>query len=372
MYNDYMKKYRFVIVGSGWRSLFYVRIAKAMPDVFEVMAMLCRTDEKAKKIADEHDIYTTTSIEECKLMNPDFIVVAVSKSSIFEVTKEWLNYGFTVLCETPAALKLCDLKELWELHKQGKQVVVAEQYRYMARQQAYHKIFSSGMLGDLNFLHISLAHDYHGANLIRYFLNEDIKEAFSVFASGYSFNTTETLSRYEKITDGRISAKKRIFATFEFADGKVALYDFDSEQYRSPIRKNHLKMQAVRGEVQNNSVYWLDSSNEPQSAAIRLCQRTLITENENPNLKIKTVVDSIQLMVNDEVQDILYESPFANYTLSEEEEAIALLMIKTGAYTREEGEYALRNTLQDAYMAILMQKSLETGTKVNSEKQTWQ
>ena len=46
-----MKKFRFVIVGSGWRSLFYVRIAKEMPEVFEVAALLCRSEEKAQKIA---------------------------------------------------------------------------------------------------------------------------------------------------------------------------------------------------------------------------------------------------------------------------------------------------------------------------------
>lgn len=42
-------KYHFIIVGSGWRSLYYVRIAKAMPNVFCLDAMYCRTQEKADK-----------------------------------------------------------------------------------------------------------------------------------------------------------------------------------------------------------------------------------------------------------------------------------------------------------------------------------
>ena len=29
-----MKKYKFIIAGSGWRSLYYVRAAKALPEVF--------------------------------------------------------------------------------------------------------------------------------------------------------------------------------------------------------------------------------------------------------------------------------------------------------------------------------------------------
>lgn len=38
-----MTKLRFIVVGSGWRSLFYWRIAQALPERFELCAMLCRT-----------------------------------------------------------------------------------------------------------------------------------------------------------------------------------------------------------------------------------------------------------------------------------------------------------------------------------------
>ena len=44
-----MAKLRFIVVGSGWRSLFYWRIAQALPERFELCAMLCRTEEKAEK-----------------------------------------------------------------------------------------------------------------------------------------------------------------------------------------------------------------------------------------------------------------------------------------------------------------------------------
>ena len=45
-----MAKLRFIVVGSGWRSLFYWRIAQALPERFELCAMLCRTEEKAEKM----------------------------------------------------------------------------------------------------------------------------------------------------------------------------------------------------------------------------------------------------------------------------------------------------------------------------------
>ncbi|MDU2211123.1 MAG: hypothetical protein E7E18_07680, partial [Eubacterium sp.] len=46
-----MGKYHFIIIGAGWRALYYVRIAKAMPDIFCLDAVYCRTQEKADKIA---------------------------------------------------------------------------------------------------------------------------------------------------------------------------------------------------------------------------------------------------------------------------------------------------------------------------------
>ena len=104
-----MGKTRFIIVGSGWRSLYYVRIAKALPEHFELCAMLCRTEEKASLMAIENGIHTTTSEEECISMKPDVVVVVVNKASIAEVAIHWLNLGFCVLSETPAALDIATL-----------------------------------------------------------------------------------------------------------------------------------------------------------------------------------------------------------------------------------------------------------------------
>ena len=51
-----MAKLRFIVVGSGWRSLFYWRIAQALPERFELCAMLCRTEEKAEKMHREYGV----------------------------------------------------------------------------------------------------------------------------------------------------------------------------------------------------------------------------------------------------------------------------------------------------------------------------
>ena len=114
-----MAKLRFVVVGSGWRSLFYWRIAQALPERFELCAMLCRTEEKAEKMHREYGVPVSTSAEQCAALHPDLVVVAVNKASIAAVSTEWLARGFAVLCETPAALDEDALRALWQLHRQG-------------------------------------------------------------------------------------------------------------------------------------------------------------------------------------------------------------------------------------------------------------
>ena len=44
-----MDKIRFGLIGSGWRAEFYIRIAKALPGIFDLTAVLIRDSEKGKK-----------------------------------------------------------------------------------------------------------------------------------------------------------------------------------------------------------------------------------------------------------------------------------------------------------------------------------
>lgn len=367
-----MGKYRFIIVGSGWRSLFYVRIAKALSEVFELSAMLCRTEEKAERMSRENEIYTTTSIEECKKMNPDFVVVAVNKNAIAAVSKEWMDYGFTVLCETPAAQDIAALNELWEAHVAGKRLVVAEQYKYDAFYQSQLKLLAKGRIGEPSFLHISLAHEYHGASLMRAYLKEAYGTGFTVEAKAYAFPTIETLNRYEKFTDGRMAKKNRVVATYEFSDGKVAVYEFDSEQYRSPIRNNYVKVQGVRGEMKDESFYWLDEKNEPVKAKLIALNRPFNRDSDNPNLKSDYECRQIKLVYEDGQEEVVYDTPFIGCDVSSEESAMATLMIQAAQYDEKLAEIELRNALQDAYMAILMKQAIETGETVASQVQIWQ
>lgn len=336
-----MGKIKFIIVGSGWRSLFYVRIAKALPQYFELCALLCRTEEKANRIAAENGIYTTISEQECIDMKPDLVVVAVNKASLAEVSMHWMKMGFCVLCETPAAMDSETLNKLLEIERNGAKLVINEQYHRYPVYSSLIKIAQSGLIGEPQYLDISVAHEYHAASLIRAFLNVKPSEKYSVKSVTKSFLTTLTRTRYEEITDGRTDMKNRTIALVEFESGKTALYDFDSEQYRSPIRHNFLRLTGTRGEIYNNTVYYLDENNKPQRA----------------DLEVKCDKEITEIGCCGKV---LYTPPFGLCGLSEDETAMAVMLFETAQYAKKTGNspYSLEEAVADAEFRIRMYQNV--------------
>lgn len=86
--------------------------------------------------------------------------------------------------------------------------MVAEQYREYPNIKASLKLINEGIIGDVSCVNVSLAHEYHGISLIRVFLGVNPGEKYTVSAKTYEFPTTQTLTRYDKFTDGRIAGKK--------------------------------------------------------------------------------------------------------------------------------------------------------------------
>ena len=48
--------YRFGIVGTGWRSLFYLRVARACPEQFEIAGVVTREDLAEQSVDDIKDV----------------------------------------------------------------------------------------------------------------------------------------------------------------------------------------------------------------------------------------------------------------------------------------------------------------------------
>lgn len=335
-----MAKLRFIVVGSGWRSLFYWRIAQALPERFELCAMLCRTEEKAEKMHREYGVPVSTSAEQCIALHPDFVVVAVNKASIAAVSTEWLGRGFAVLSETPAALEEDALRALWQLHQQGAKLQVAEQYWLYPTLAKRLAAVRSGALGTPQFARLSVAHGYHAVSLARQFLNAG-QQPVRVTGRSWTEKIIETDSRWGAVHNGALVEKTLQQHTLEFAGGGTAFLDFNGVQYHSYLRSTHTSVQGERGEVFDDTLRCLDAAGEP------VCRQ--LTPLPDP-----------------------LAAAAAQAGLNEDETAIACFLDRMQSYLAGGAEvYPLADALQDAYLALLMERALAAGQPLESTPQPW-
>ena len=352
-----MRPLSFIIVGSGYRSLYFARIAKRYPTLFELKYLLCRTEVKAARLAEEQGIPTTVSVETCEKCAPDFVVVAVNAGSICSVAKEWIEKGFLVLLETPAGTTVEELKELWDLKENhGARIQVAEQYHRYPIMAAGIRAVEQGKLGVPYAVTLSVAHDYHGASLIRRILNMG-PEPMKLWGHHYTFPVTQTDSRYGPITDGSIKDQIRDCVTIEFKSGKVAFYDFDTVQYRTFIRARHVNVRGQDGEWNDTILRYVGEDHLPVQEQL-----------------IPWLNPGYQVLETDELREICGSwNPFLTLETAQDEYAIATMMFDMREYLNGGKEvYPLADALEDAYTSILLHRAVaNSGEVIISEKMPW-
>lgn len=287
--------------------------------------------------------------------------MAVGKQSNFAVTRDWLQKGFAVLAETPAGCNEQELAALWALHKGGARLQVAEQYfRYPLAAAGLHAI-DGGLLGEPQAVTLSLAHDYHAASLVRRMLGHrpgDALPAVRLTGARYQYPVVQTDSRAGPVTDGSMQTQTRDRVTLEFANGKLAFYDFSGVAYHSFIRARHINVQGARGEWNDTMLRWVDAAHAPHCEPLR------------------PWLDPVYAALQDDALRALCAKwhPAVHMENWQDEYAIATLMLDMRQLIDAgTGGYPLAEALEDAYLWLLMQKVCEQpGRTIESEPHAWQ
>lgn len=304
---------KYGIIGAGWRSEFYLRIANLVPEAFSVSGIYIRNPEKRKEFSKKYNVPIFDNLDALLKTDFDFIVSCVNKASICETAQMLADKGIAVLTETP--INTDNLK--------GK-IQVAEQFRLMPRNQAYKKIIDSGILGEVHQVQLSCCHDYHAASLIRFFL--DIKDEKPVKTS---VCLPDSINRYNcrngYIKPINVDSKQKI-TVLNFGS-KTAVYDFNFEQYFSNIRSSRIVIRGTNGEVINNSCTYLKDG-VPHTFELK---RNSFGSEEN--------LDGYALLNITGNGKILYTNPFKYARLSDEEIAIATCILKMKEYTQNGTEF---------------------------------
>lgn len=299
-----MSMIKFVIAGGGWRSEFYLRIAQALPKEFSVAGIYIRNNDRRAYIEQKYNVKTFSSLDDLLNEDFDFVVNCISYSYVSDFAIELADKGYFVLSETPA------LKAPIGSHAYEK-IQVAEQYHQKGTYQAIKKLIDTDTIGDVHYINISVGHDYHAMSMMR-FLFSDYEKPQKLC----DFNLTDPMiishSRGGESTEKPIRNTSNRVMIFSFGS-KTAIYDYNSEQYFSPIRRDRLLIRGTKGEICNNTVRFFNSEGK-------------LTEGE---IVLKTS-GLLEGFYNDRIvffDRVLYDFPYKNARLSEEECAVMQCLI---------------------------------------------
>jgi len=349
---------RFAIVGAGWRTEFFLRIAKALPDRFEVTKVLVRSDEKAQAM-EAWGVRTGRTLDDLLADRPQFVVTSVPWGPNPGLLRELAERGMPALSETPPAPDLPGLVALTDLVKSGAPIQVAEQYAFQPEHAARLGVVAKGWLGDVFQAQVSAAHGYHGVSLIRRFLGIGFEDA-TIRASKFKGSVVKSPDRNGPPKVDGIEEEGQTIATLDF-DGRFGVFDFVGTQYFSWIRSQRVMLRGTRGELNGYDLRFLRDFQTPAYGRLER-----VDTGHGGNLE-GHAHRGIQA-----VGEWIYRNPFPEARLADDEIAIATALMGMGEFTQGgPPPYPLAEACQDHYLAMTIDEAARTGESIRTQRQPW-
>lgn len=351
---------RFGIVGSGWRSEFFLRIARELPDRFEVTGLVTRSEATGRRIEGTWQVRPFASVDDLVARtSPSFVVVCVPREVAPQAIRHLAELKVPVLTETPPAPDLEALSSLYPLVDRGAVIQVAEQYHLSPLLRSQLRVAASGRLGRISQVLVAQCHDYHGVSILRRALGigfDDVSITAAIFRSPLVKGPDHDGDPREEVT---VTAEQ-LSARFDFGD-RLGVYDFAEQQYFSWIRANRLLVRGDRGEINNAELQYLRNVRTPVSTTFRR-----VAAGEGGNLEGFFLRG---IMVGDEW---VFENGFRPARLSDDEIAIAECLVRMSECVEGGPDlYSLADASQDHYLSLLMKEAAITGEAVRSWPQVW-
>jgi predicted dehydrogenase len=352
---------RFGLIGTGWRSEFFARLARQAPDAFRVTGVVSRSAERAAEVAAEWDVPTYASVAELLAAEPEFVIPCVPWAQMGPVTIELVEAGMAVLAETPPAADLDGLRELWARVGDADLVQVAEQYPRMPQHAARLAVTQQGVIGQVTSVQVSSTHLYHAVAMIRAFLGAG-RGQVQVHAQDFLAPLANPLSPAGWSGSAQPEPLTTTLATLDFGGARMGLYDFTENQWWNPLRDRRIVIRGSNGEIVDERVTRLTDPYTP-------VQSPLVRRQAGLDLNLEGV--DLQHISFD--GQVVYRNAFTGARFSEDDLAVADLLAATGAWRRGEGEapYPLAEACQDHQISLAIGESARTGVVVTTTPEGW-
>ena len=346
---------KFAVVGTGWRSEFFVKLAVHLEEV-EFVGSIIRSPKEML-----HP--TFLSIQEClSKTRPDFLVTAVPWGASPGLIIEAVELGIPVIAETPPAPDLPSLQSLWQRVGSQNLVQVSEQYPLLPSHAARISLVNSQTIGKVSQVHISSTHDYHAIALMRKYLGVG-RHPVTIRSHEMTGPLIDPISRAGWNSD--LSPKKAatILSLIDFGQEAFGVYDFTDNQWHNQLRTRRTLVRGSHGEINDDAVTHFVAPN---------------TFRTSPILRRQTGYDlDLDGYRTDHIafeSEILYRNPFTNQAWSDEEIAIATLMISMSDWVQDSGPapYPLADGIHDHHISLAIHRALVENCSVITEPQSWE
>ncbi len=353
-----MKQLRIGLVGTGWRSHFFIRIAQMLPERFQLVGAVYRS-ERGRDIVRNWGVPALTDHQALIDLSPDYVILSVNRGSMGELMRLYSRQGVPLLIETFPANDVDELRRLYD-DLAGAKIQVAEQYPFQPLNAAHIALADSGLLGRVYQMQSSLPNGYHAVAVQRKLLHTG-RTCPVIRANRYSHPMTGGPSRAGDPTEDTLVDAKQMLYQLDYGD-RQALNDLEDNQHRSFIRTQHWVLRGERGELRGEDVLYLKDIVTP-------CHLTLerVMAGEGPNL------EGLYLRgVRFGEHGWYYQNPYRPARLFDDEIAVATCMDKMGHYL-ETGEafYPLEEELMDLYLALMIQKAADEDRPIEVKPQPW-
>lgn len=347
--------YRYLVVGSGWRSGVFLRLGTQFPEALAVTGVVSHTQARADEVATQWDLPTGTDVAEAvRRDRPDFVVVLVPWDRAPVLTEEVVRLGVPVLCETPPAPDLDGLRAAWAAVGSSGLVQSAEQYLRYPGHFARLKVIERGLIGSPTSVHVSQTHLYHEVSVIRAMLGAGMAPA-TVTAHDVTVPLVEPQDYGRWSGDEEAKQLTNTFAHIAFEGGGFGTYDFTERQWWNPLRVNRIVVNGSRGEILDDRVTFLQGSR--RVTTMRLERRRVGDELTFEGRE----VDHISFGA-----DLLWTNEWLGRNLTDDDLAVGDHLVAMGRWTRGEGPepYPMAEACQDHAIGLAIEESAAKGTSV--------
>lgn len=352
---------RIGFVGGGYRLAPYLEAIRALPDEFEAVGAVVRTEASAERLTAQ-GVPATTSIDDFLAGGPyDFVLLSVPWPEILPMAGRLLDAGVTVLSETPIAARTELVGPFLERYGADARLQSAEQYRFQPMHAARIAVARSGRIGEAVSVTASFAHDYHAMSVVRAALGVGF-EPVAVTASTFGDRGVQPLGRGGWSEELEVGTSSRTVASLLWPDrGLSAVYDFTGEQYFSPIRTRRMSVRGTHGELAEDRVVSIRVPGRP--VVLPLVREATGIDGDLGGHHLRTVGLG---------DTVLWRSPFGAARLSDDELAVATVLRAMRAYV-EDGTpfYGIADAAEDQYLDELMQRAALERRTITSTPQAW-